>query len=152
MPKSEKLQIRCEKHSPRETSSRSLHTPTRSAIWSPDSGSSSGTGERGGESRSKPASPECSYLKKSLLCFTSELPNTQSWPPAYAQRQQSWLIAHLSTVHAGSCSATERRLSGPVLCRGSVTPGLQTAPSRQGQTPGTRKQRLRPLPCLGTTT
>lgn len=64
-------------------------------------------GEHGDESQSKSALPQSSYLKKRQLCFTSGLPNTQHWPPAYAQQQQTWLIAHLSTVHASSCNATE---------------------------------------------
>lgn len=55
-----------------------------------------------------PSQPcQSSHLKKRLLCFTSELPNRQSWPPAYAQQQQSWLIAHRSTVHTSSCNAME---------------------------------------------
>lgn len=113
VPGSQKLQIRCEKHGPRQSGSWFLFTPICSAIWSPHSGSSLGTGERGGESQFKSALPESSYLKKRLLCFTSELPNRESWPSAYAQQQQSWLIAHLSTVHASSCNATESQQPCP---------------------------------------
>lgn len=115
VPGSEKLQIKCEKHSLRAHSSWFLYTDLLcdlvATLWAPPWERES-TG-----ANLNPNQPcrESSYLKKRLLCFTSELPNAQSWPPAYAQQQQRWLIAHLSTVHASSCNATGNQQPRPTL-------------------------------------
>lgn len=64
---SEKLQIRCEKQSESESRSWFLFTQICSAIWSPRSGSSLGTGKHGGESQSKSALPEQPSKKETAL-------------------------------------------------------------------------------------
>lgn len=97
-------------------------------------------GKHGDESQSKSGLPQSSYLKKRQLCFTSELPNTQHWPPAYAQQQHSWLTAHLHTVHESSCHAKESQQPPPT--QGFSHPRATdvhscSVPSQQEQIPGT---------------
>lgn len=100
-----------------------------------------------------PSQPcQSSHLKKRLLCFTSELPNRQSWPPAYAQQQQSWLIAHLSTVHASSCNAMESQQPRPK--DGLATLGLQASTAAQylhsrNESQGLITRGCGLCPCLG---
>lgn len=116
MPGSEKPQIKREKHSLRAHGSWFLYTDLLCDLVA-TFGLLLGNGRARGRTNLNPNPPrrESSYLKKRPLCFTLELPNTQSWPPAYAQQQQRWLIAHLSTVHASSCNATGSRQPRPTL-------------------------------------
>lgn len=135
---SEKLQIRCEKQSESESRSWFLFTQIFSVIWSPRSGSSLGTGKHGGESQSKSALPEQPCKRD---CSVSPLSSqTELAACIYAQQQQSWLIAHLSTVHASSCNAMESRQPRPLdgLCC-SRAAGIQgcSVPPQQEQIPGT---------------
>lgn len=136
---SEKLQIRCEKHSLRAragagfSSHRFVLRFGRHVLAPPWERENTGA-------NLNPSQPcQSSHLKKRLLCFTSELPNRQSWPPAYAQQQQSWLIAHLSTVHTSSCNAMESRQPHPKdrLCHPRAADIHNClVPSQQEQIPG----------------
>ena len=140
VPSSEKLPIRCEKQSQRArggfSSSHRFALQFGHHILAPP-----WEWESMGVNLS-PSQPHqrSSYLKERLLCFTSELPNTQSWPPAYTQQQWSWPIAHLSTVHASSCNATASRQPRPTYRLPRPTAADVhgcSIPSQQEQIPGT---------------